>query len=47
VRSGLDELRERTGVDELMLTANVYDRQAKLRSYELIAQAFGLPGAEC
>ncbi|MDR7301066.1 LLM class flavin-dependent oxidoreductase [Haloactinomyces albus] len=45
VRSELDELCERTGVDELMLTANIYDRQAKLRSYELIAQAYRFPGA--
>ncbi|GAB3299206.1 LLM class flavin-dependent oxidoreductase [Parasphingorhabdus pacifica] len=40
VRAGLDELRERTGVSELMVTANVYDRQAKLRSFELIAEAY-------
>lgn len=46
VRAGLDELRERTGVNELMITANVPDRQAKLRSYELIAQAYGLVGAQ-
>ena len=42
VRAGLDELRERTGVDELMLTANVYDRAAKLRSFELISGAYRL-----
>ncbi|RCW45168.1 luciferase family oxidoreductase group 1 [Halopolyspora algeriensis] len=45
VRTELDELRDRTGVDELMITANLHDRQAKLRSYELIAQAYRLPGA--
>lgn len=45
VRAGLDELRERTEVDELMLTANIADREAKLRSYELIAGAYRLPGA--
>lgn len=44
VRAGLDELRERTGADELMLTANIADREAKLRSYELIARAYRLPG---
>lgn len=27
-----------------MLTANIPDRQAKLRSYELIARAYQLPG---
>ncbi|GAA4865652.1 LLM class flavin-dependent oxidoreductase [Saccharopolyspora rosea] len=40
VRAGLDELRERTGVQELMLTANVPDRDAKLHSYELVAKAY-------
>jgi luciferase family oxidoreductase group 1 len=45
VRAGLDELRERTGVNELMITANIADRQAKLRSYELVAQSYKLPGA--
>jgi luciferase family oxidoreductase group 1 len=44
VRTELDELRERTGVHELMITANVSDRLAKLRSYELVAQAYKLPG---
>lgn len=42
VRDGLNALREKTGVDELMITANIYDREAKLRSYELIAQAYRL-----
>ncbi|WP_190818088.1 LLM class flavin-dependent oxidoreductase [Saccharopolyspora pogona] len=40
IRAGLDELRERTGVDELMLTANVPDRDSKLHSFELIAKAY-------
>ncbi|MFJ6406498.1 LLM class flavin-dependent oxidoreductase [Streptomyces hydrogenans] len=43
VRSGLDELRKRTGADELMLTANAHGGEARLRSYELIADAYGLP----
>jgi luciferase family oxidoreductase group 1 len=45
VRAGLDELRERTGVDELMVTTNIAEREPKLRSCELVAQAYGLPGA--
>ncbi|GAA4613450.1 LLM class flavin-dependent oxidoreductase [Saccharopolyspora hordei] len=40
VRAGLDELRERTGVQELMLTANVPDRETKLHSFELVAKAY-------
>ncbi|MFG3304097.1 LLM class flavin-dependent oxidoreductase [Streptomyces wuyuanensis] len=43
VRAGLDELRKRTGADELMITANAHGGEARLRSYELIADAYGLP----
>ncbi|MFD4142787.1 LLM class flavin-dependent oxidoreductase [Streptomyces sp. NPDC058572] len=44
VRTGLDDLRKRTGADELMLTANAHSGEARLRSYELIADAYELPG---
>ncbi|WP_173261339.1 LLM class flavin-dependent oxidoreductase [Streptomyces pacificus] len=44
VRAGLDELQKRTGADELMITANIHGGGARLRSYELIADAYGLPG---
>jgi alkanesulfonate monooxygenase SsuD/methylene tetrahydromethanopterin reductase-like flavin-dependent oxidoreductase (luciferase family) len=44
VRSGLDDLQKRTGADELMITANAHGGDARLRSYELIADAYGLPG---
>jgi luciferase family oxidoreductase group 1 len=37
VRAGLDELQQRTRADELILTTNVYDHSARLRSYELVA----------
>ncbi|MEU2164299.1 LLM class flavin-dependent oxidoreductase [Streptomyces chengbuensis] len=43
VRAGLDELQKRTGADELMITANAHGGGARLRSYELIADAYGLP----
>lgn len=43
VTSGLDDLRKRTGADELMLTTNVHGPAARLRSYELIADAYGMP----
>ncbi|MEU5975072.1 LLM class flavin-dependent oxidoreductase [Streptomyces sp. NPDC047315] len=43
VRDGLDALQKRTGADELMITANVHGEGARLRSYELIADAYGLP----
>jgi luciferase family oxidoreductase group 1 len=43
VRSGLDDLRERTAADELMLTTYAHADDVRLRSYELIADAYGLP----
>ncbi|WP_320782168.1 LLM class flavin-dependent oxidoreductase [Streptomyces sp. CRN 30] len=43
VRSGLDDLQKRTGADELMITANAHGGDVRLRSYELIADAYGLP----
>jgi luciferase family oxidoreductase group 1 len=46
VRTGLDDLQKRTGADELMITANAHGGDARLRSYELIADAYDLPGSE-
>ncbi|WP_420033814.1 LLM class flavin-dependent oxidoreductase [Streptomyces sp. cg28] len=43
VRSGLDDLQKRTGADELMLTANAHTGEIRLRSYELIADAYEMP----
>ncbi|MEZ0073067.1 LLM class flavin-dependent oxidoreductase [Planotetraspora sp. GP83] len=43
VRAGLEALRERTGADELMITTMVHGGAARLRSYELIAKAYGMP----
>ena len=37
VRRGLEAFVERTGADELMLTSQIYDHRARLRSYELAA----------
>ncbi|MEY9849129.1 luciferase family oxidoreductase group 1 [Streptacidiphilus sp. BW17] len=42
VREGLQELRKRTGADELMVTSNIHGHDARHRSYELVAQAWGL-----
>jgi luciferase family oxidoreductase group 1 len=38
VRQGLSRFVERTGADELMVTAQIFDHQARLRSYELLAK---------
>ncbi|MFE7317162.1 LLM class flavin-dependent oxidoreductase [Streptomyces sp. NPDC057555] len=43
VRQGLDALAERTGADELMITANAHTGEVRRRSYDLIADAYGLP----
>ncbi|GHH32504.1 LLM class flavin-dependent oxidoreductase [Streptomyces candidus] len=43
VRTGLDDLAKRTGADELMLTANAHSGAVRVRSYELIADAYELP----
>jgi luciferase family oxidoreductase group 1 len=37
VRSGMDALVQRTGADELIVVSDVYDLQARLKSFELIA----------
>ncbi|MFJ2012011.1 LLM class flavin-dependent oxidoreductase [Streptomyces globisporus] len=45
VRTGLDDLAKRTGADELMITANAHGGDARLHSYDLIADAYRLPNA--
>jgi luciferase family oxidoreductase group 1 len=45
VRAGLDELHKRTGANELMLTTHAHRGELRLRSYELIADAYRLPTA--
>ncbi len=42
VRAGIEELAERTAADEVMVTTNLYDHAKRLRSYELLAEAFGI-----
>lgn len=39
VQRGLRSFIERTNVDELMITAQIYDHTARLRSYEIVAAA--------
>jgi luciferase family oxidoreductase group 1 len=38
VREGLRSFIERTGADELMITSQMFDHRARLRSYEIAAQ---------
>ena len=42
-RRQLNEFVERTEPDELMITAQIYDHRARLRSYELLMQAVSQP----
>ena len=39
VRAAIDGFVERTGADELMVTSQIYDHAARLRSYEIVAEA--------
>ena len=41
VRAGIEAFANRTGADELMITAQVFDHAARLRSFELTASACG------
>jgi len=45
VRAGLDRLLDRTRADELVVVSDVYDFAARLRSFELIAQAASMSAA--
>jgi alkanesulfonate monooxygenase SsuD/methylene tetrahydromethanopterin reductase-like flavin-dependent oxidoreductase (luciferase family) len=38
VREALKSIIDQTGADELMLTAQIYDHKARLRSFEIGAQ---------
>ena len=41
VRQGLADVAARTGADELMITSQIYDHAARVRSYEITAAAGG------
>jgi luciferase family oxidoreductase group 1 len=43
VRARLEELAQEYGADEVIVVTITYDHQARRRSYELLAEAFGLP----
>ena len=42
IRAGIDEFVERTGADEVMITAHIFDHQARLRSLQMTADALAL-----
>jgi luciferase family oxidoreductase group 1 len=41
VRCGLDDFIRRTGTDELMVTANIFDHAKRKRSFEIVAEVHG------
>jgi luciferase family oxidoreductase group 1 len=41
VRRGLDDFIGRTGADELMVTANIFDHAKRKRSFEIVAELHG------
>jgi alkanesulfonate monooxygenase SsuD/methylene tetrahydromethanopterin reductase-like flavin-dependent oxidoreductase (luciferase family) len=43
VRDELQRMAKDLQVEELMVIAVLHDYQARLRSYQLIAEAFGVP----
>ena len=42
VKAAMDAFIARTGADELMVTSQIFDHQARLRSYEITAQVHGM-----
>jgi hypothetical protein len=42
VARGLTQLVERTGVNEVIATGSIYDHQARLHSFEILADAAAL-----
>jgi luciferase family oxidoreductase group 1 len=43
VRARIDDIATRSEADEVMIATHAYDPAARIRSYELVAQAFDLP----
>jgi luciferase family oxidoreductase group 1 len=41
VRQGIDDFISRTGADELMVTANIFDHAKRKRSFEIVAEVHG------
>jgi luciferase family oxidoreductase group 1 len=41
VRRGLEDFIRRTGADELMVTANIFDHAKRKRSFEIVAEVHG------
>lgn len=47
VRLRIEDCVQRTGVDEVMVATHAWDLAARVRSYELLAEAFDISQADC
>ncbi|MCY7398184.1 MAG: LLM class flavin-dependent oxidoreductase [Sphingomonas bacterium] len=45
VKAATEAFVARTGADELMVTSQIFDHQARIRSYQLLADVFGISAA--
>ena len=45
VRARIEEFVARTGADELMVTSQIWDHDARRRSLALLAEAWALPAS--
>ena len=45
MRAGLEEVAREYGAEEVIVVTITHDHEARRRSYELLAEAFGLRGA--
>jgi alkanesulfonate monooxygenase SsuD/methylene tetrahydromethanopterin reductase-like flavin-dependent oxidoreductase (luciferase family) len=45
VRAGIEAFAARTGADELIVTANIFDHKARLRSFEILADVVEMRAA--
>jgi alkanesulfonate monooxygenase SsuD/methylene tetrahydromethanopterin reductase-like flavin-dependent oxidoreductase (luciferase family) len=41
VRRGLEALLAKTGADEIIINAMIFDQVARIRSYEIVADVWG------
>jgi luciferase family oxidoreductase group 1 len=46
VRRGMEDLIDATGANELMLTGQIFDHEARLRSFEIVSQVRGMMVAD-
>jgi alkanesulfonate monooxygenase SsuD/methylene tetrahydromethanopterin reductase-like flavin-dependent oxidoreductase (luciferase family) len=43
VKAGVEDFIQRTGADEIMVTGQIFDHKARIRSYEILAETMIQP----